>query len=283
MRLFPARSGPERRGLADGLAVFSLVAPLFLLSADLLQVVLSYPPPRSPVPLSHVTLENSGTALLRIRLFDTWAGLEVVLAVLVLLGLRRLALLVVIPAMLVYFGVGNTGLYWIPDPLVLITAGVLLLEFAALLGSPGPRHGRGLVSWRYGVMLLLAAGSFQAFADWYALTAPPYFRWLLHPGAAGYLVTGTVLAVAALVLAVVFRLNRYFLLAFAAACYPCAIQLVFNQGPAGLLLRPNLLGNPSPAHLAVLFAPPVLFALGVVFTAAVRRYGRASAEPAAPA
>jgi hypothetical protein len=287
MRLFPARSGPERRGLADGLAVFSLVAPLFLLAADLLQVVLSYRLPRSPVPLSHVNLESSGAALLRIQLFDTWAGLEVVLAVLVLLGLRRLALLVVIPAMLVYFAVANTWLYWIPDPLVLITAGVLLLEFAALLGSPGPRHGRGLVSWRHGVMLLLAAGSFQAFADWYALTAPLYFRWILHPGAARYLVTGTVLAVAALVLAVVFRLNRYFLLAFAAACYPCAIQLASSLGrgdPLGLLpFRTHLLGNPTPAHLAILFGPPLLFVLGVVFTTAMRAGARAPADPAAPA
>ncbi len=286
MRLRPPRSGPERRDLADGLAVFSLVAPLFLLAVGILQVVLPYPPPRSQVSLSHAYLESSGAALLRIHRFDTWAALEVVLAVLVLLGLRGLALLVVIPGMLGYFAVANTGLYWIPDPLVLITAGVLLLEFAALLGSPGPRHGRGLVSWRHGVMLLLAAGSFQAFADWYALTAPPYFRWLLHPGAAGYLVTGTVLAVAAVVLAVVFRLNRYFLLAFAAACYPCAVELVFNQGRAGLLglrLRPNLLGSPSPAHLAVLFGPPVLFGLGVVLAAAVRVLVRASADPAAPA
>jgi hypothetical protein len=277
MRLFPVRSGPERRGLADGLAVFSLVAPLFLLTADLLQVVLPYRLPRSPVPLSHVTLESSGAALLWIRAFDISAGLEVILAVLVLLGLRRLAALVVIPAILVCVARPSPLLYWIPDPLVTITAGVLLLEFAALLGSPGPRHGRGLVSWRYGLMLLLAAASFQAFGDRYALTAPSYFRWTLHPGATAYLIAGTVLAVAALVLAVVFRLNRFFLLAFAAACYPCAIQLVFNQD------RPELLGNPSPAYLAVLFGPPVLFALGLLFTAAVRRYGRAPAEPAAPA
>jgi hypothetical protein len=285
MRLWPGRSGPERRDLADGLAVFSLVAPLFLLAADVLQVVLPYRPPRSPFLFHPGNLESGGVALLRVHFFDIWAGLGVILAVLVLLGLRWLALLA-IPAMLVYFAVSNMWLHWIPDPLVLITAGVLLLEFAALLCSPGPRRGRELATWRHGVMLLLAAGSLQAFALWYAVTTPPYYRWLFfpHPGAAGYLVTGAGLAVAALVLAVVFRLNRYFLLAFAAACYPCAIQLVFNQGRAGLLglrLRPDLLGNPSAAHLAVLFGPSLVFVLGVMVTAALRM--RASVEPAAPA
>ena len=286
MRLRPARSGPERRDLADGLAVFSLVAPLFLLAADVLQVVLPYRPPRSPFLFSPASLESGGVALLRVHFFDIWAGMGVILAVLVLLGLRWLALLA-IPVMLVYFAVSNTWLHWIPDPLVLITAGVLLLEFAALLGSPGPRRGRELATWRHGVMLLLAAGSLQAFALWYDVTTPPYYRWLFlpHPGVTGYLVTGAMLAVAALVLAVVFRLNRYFLLAFAAACYPCAIQFVFNQGRASLLglrLRPDLLGNPSAAHLAVLFGPSLVFVLGVMVTA-VRTGARAPADPAAPA
>jgi hypothetical protein len=284
MRLWPARSGPERRDLADGLAVFSLVAPLFLLAAGVLQVVLPYRPPRSPFLFSPANFESGGVALLRVHFFDIWAGLAVILAVLVLLGLRWLALLA-IPVMLVCFAVSSTWLRWIPDPLVLITAGVLLLEFAALLGSPGPRRGRELATWRHGVMLLLAAGSWQAFALWYDVTTPRFYRWqfLPHQGVTGYLVTGAILAVAALVVAVVFRLNRYFLLAFAAACCPCAIQFVFNQGRAGLLglrLRPDLLGNPSPAHLAVLFGPSLVFVLGVMVTAL---RVRASVQPAAPA
>jgi hypothetical protein len=285
MRLFPARPGRERRDLADGLAVFSLVAPLFLLAADILQVVLPYRPPPSPVPLFAGNREIGGAALARVHLFGITVGVEVILAVLVLLGLRWLALLA-IPALVVYVASASTWIPWIPYPLQLITAGVLLLEFAALPGSPGPRRGRELVNWRHGVMLLLAAGSFQAFAIWYAVTAPSLFWRLPHPGIAGYLITGTVLAVAALVLAVVFRLNRYFLLAFAAACYPCAIQLVFNQGRAGLLglrFRPDLLGSPSPAHLAVLFGPPVLFVLGLLLSATMRSRAQAPAEPAAPA
>ena len=136
-----------------------------------------------------------------------------------------------------------------PPPLQLITAGVLLLEFAALLCSPGPRRGRALVNWRHACVLLLAAGSFQAFALWYAATLQ-FFRWLLHPGVPVYLATGTALAAAALLLAVVFHLNRYFVLAFAVACYPYAIQLVSSVGrgdPLGLLrFRTHLLGSPRP-------------------------------------
>jgi hypothetical protein len=286
MRLWPPRSGPERRDLADGLAVFSLVAPLFLLAAGILQVVLPYRPPRSAVPLFTGNPEIGGVALLRVHFFDISVGVEVIIAVLVLLGLRWLALLAISGA-IVYVAVSSTWIDWIPYPLQLITAGVLLLEFAALLCSPGPRRGRALVNWRHGVTLLLAAGSFQAFALWYAATAPPFFRWLLHPGAPVYLATGTVLAAAALLLAVVFRLNRYFVLAFAIACYPYAIQLASSVGrgnPLGLLrFRTQLLGNPTPAHLAILFGPPVLFVLGVVFAAAVRAGARAPADPVAPA
>jgi len=51
MRLWPARSGPERRDLADGLAVFSLVAPLFLLAAGVLQGGAAVPATAQPVPV----------------------------------------------------------------------------------------------------------------------------------------------------------------------------------------------------------------------------------------
>ena len=92
-----------------------------------------------------------------------------------------------------------------------------------------------------------------------------------------YFLTGTALAVAAVVLAVIFHLNRYFLLVFAAACYPFAMQLAFSAFPA------NLLGNPTPAHLAVLFLPPVLLVLGLVGTAGMRARAQVPAKPASPA
>jgi hypothetical protein len=278
MRLFPGRSGPERRDLADGLAVFSLVAPLFLLAVDVLQVALPYHMPAGPFVLRVFgPREIGGVSLLRLHFFDIAVGCEVIVAALVLLGQRLLALLA-IPASVIYWAASSWWIPWMPYPLQLITAGVFLLEMAALLASPGPRRGRELVNWRHGVVLLAAAGAVQGFALWYAATARHIFTLALrHPVTPAYLVTGIGLAAAGVVLAVIFHLNRYFLLVFAAACYPFATQLAFSA------FRTNLLGNPTPAHLAVLFLPPVLFVLGLVGTAGIRAHAQLPAKPASPA
>ena len=92
-----------------------------------------------------------------------------------------------------------------------------------------------------------------------------------------YVITGIALAAAALVLAVIFHLNRYFLLVFAAACYPFAMQLAFSA------FRTNLLGRPTPAHLTVLFLPPALFVLALVGTAGMRARAQVPAGPASRA
>jgi hypothetical protein len=279
MRLFPGRSGPERRDLADGLAVFSLVAPLFLLAVDILQVALPYHLPAGPL-LPRVFegrhLEIGGLSLVRLHFFDIAVGCEVIVAALVLLGQRLLALLA-IPATVIYWAASSWWIPWMPYPLQLISAGVFLLEMAALLASPGPRRGRELVNWRHGVVLLVAAGAFQGFALWYAATGRPIFEWARQPVTPAYVVTGIALAVAAVALAVIFHLNRYFLLVFAAACYPFAMQLAFSAFHA------DLLGNPTAAHLTVLFLPPVLFVLGLVGTAEMRARAQGPAEPASPA
>jgi hypothetical protein len=276
MRLWPTRSGPERRDLADALAAFSLLGPLFLLAADVLLVALPYRMPPSPFPLRpfYPDTEIGGMALLRVHLFDISVGCEMIIALLVLLGLRWLAVLA-IPAAFAYFAASSWWIPWMPYPLQLITAGVYLVEMAALLGSPGPRRGRELVNWRYGAVLLLAAGGFQAFALWYAATGRPVLAWLPGRNVQVYLVTGIVLAAATVVLALVVRINRYFLLVLAAAWYPCAIQLGFSA------FRQDLLGHPTPADLLALFLPPVLFVLGILLTAAMRL--RVPAEPASPA
>ena len=277
MRLWPARSGPEQRDLADGLAVFSLVAPLFLLAVDVLQVALPYRLPGAPfLPPVLAHREIGGMSLLRVHFFDIAVGCQVIIAVIVLLGLRWLAL-VAIPGSVVVWAASSWWIPWMPYPLQLITAGVYLLEMAALLASPGPRRGRDLVTWRHAVVLLLAAGAVQGFALWYAATARRIWAQLPNPSVRVYLGVGVALAVAAVVLAVVLRLNRYFLLVFAAACYPYAVQLGFSA------FRQDPLGRPTPAYLLVLFLPPVLFALGIVFTAAARLRARAPAKPASPA
>ena len=277
MRLWPARSGPEKRDLADALATFSLLAPLFLLAADILLVALPYRSPPSPFLLRRFYADEiGGMALLRVHLFDIAVGCQLIIAVLVLLGLRWLAVLA-IPGAFAYFAASSSWIPWLPYPLQLITAGVYLLEMAALLGSPGPRRGRELANWRHGAVLLLAAGGFQGFALWYAATGRPILVWVPGRSATVYLVTGIVLAAATVVMAAVFRLNRYLLPIFAAACYPYAVQLGFSA------FRQNLLGHPTPANLLVLFLPPLLFVLWILLTAAMRQRVRVPAEPASPA
>lgn len=66
------------------------------------------------------------------------------------------------------------------------------------------------------------------------------------------------------------KLNRYFLLLLAVTCYPYAMQLAFTPASSGS----DLLGSPTPVHLAALFLPPVLFACGTVLAAVAPRRSR---------
>ena len=148
-----ARRQPTVRGsrdLADALALFSLLAPLVLLSASVLEVALPYkfslaePPARSPIVqglggtsgLGGVHLiTQSGLAA---RGFDEALGAQLVIAVLVVVGWRRLAL----GAVAASAGYWIFSGYWIPEPLQVLSTSIFILEAAALAASPGPRRGR---------------------------------------------------------------------------------------------------------------------------------------------
>ena len=67
------------------------------------------------------------------------------------------------------------------------------------------------------------------------------------------------LAVAAVSLALAWKLGRDLLLFLAVMCYPSAMELA-SSPPASS--GSDLLGSPTPLHLAALFLPPVLFACG---------------------
>jgi hypothetical protein len=91
------------------------------------------------------------------------------------------------------------------------------------------------------------------------------------PTAATDNLAGSVLlAVSVVVLAAVWKLSPYFLLLLAAMFWPYAIQLAFVSTGG----TTDLLGNPTPLHLVALYMPPVLFACGVLLTAAVPRRSR---------
>jgi hypothetical protein len=93
MRLRGPGPGPENRPWVDALALFSLVAPLFLLLVDILNVALSYRlrlETRIPflVRAFGPDPEIGGLPLLGVHIFTITVGAEVVIAVLVLAGLR---------------------------------------------------------------------------------------------------------------------------------------------------------------------------------------------------
>jgi hypothetical protein len=275
MRLRGPGPASENRPWADALALFSLVAPLFLLLVDILNVALPYrfrPSPRIPFFArafgGHP--EIGGFPLLSVHIFTIMVGAEVVIAVLVLLGLRWAAL-AALAATAVYWVAAGQSIPWIPYPLQLLTTGVFIVEAAALVASPGPRRGRQLVNWRLGVVLVVAAAAVHVSTFRYdTMTFPG--RWLIpQPSVASvYLAVSVVLAVTAVALAVVWKLNRYFLLLLAAMFWPYAIQLAFVSTGGST----DLLGNPTPLHLVALYLPPVLFACGVLLTAVAPRRTR---------
>lgn len=278
MRWQAATSRVPDPGWADGLAMFSLAAPLFLLVIDVLEVVLPYRLPENVFSRPFGAAQQiGGLSLLSQRGFDFAAGGQVIIAVLVLLGLRRLAL-AAIAAAAVYWIVTQ---YWIPEPLQLFSTGVYLLGGVALIASPdlkglkGLRGGRHLMRWGHGVALLLIAVAVQISTIRYDMLAGPG-RFLLGPGRADtapYTAASVALAVIAAGLMVVFKLNRYLLLLLAALLYPYVMQLAFSPGASGS----DLIGSPTPVHLAVLYLPLLLLA-GAAALVAVRL--RAGGQPA---
>jgi hypothetical protein len=271
----PAATG-ESRPWPDALALFSLVAPLFLLLVDVLVVALPYRlqvSTRVPMLARLYALhpEIGGVPLLSVPVFDVTVGIGVLVAVLVLLGLRWMAL-AAMAASVIYWIAVRQSIPWIPYPLQLLTTGGYLLETAALIASPGPRRGRQLVNWRYGVVLLVGAAAVQLSTFLYDARSTP---WWLSGGAPPapptvWLVSSVVLAVAAVILAVAWKLSRYLLMLLAVMCYPYAMQLAFTPSSSGS----DLLGSPTPVHLAALFLPPVLFACGTVLAAVAPRPSR---------
>ena len=283
MRLRSVPAALRNQEWADALALFSVAAPLFLLAADVLEVVVPYRVPvtaRLPFLLRGFggTPVIGGLSLLRIPFFDIAAGCQVIIAALVLLGLRWLAV-AAIGVSAGYLAVASQWIDWIPRPLQLLTAAGYILTAAALLGSPGPRRGRQLLTWGHGLVLLLAAGAVQASTLRYdAASGPAQILSPRPPDTGTYLVISVVLAVAAVIVAVVVRMNRYLLLLLAVMFYPYVMQVAFPANSSS----GDLLGHPTPSHLTLLFLPPVLVAAVAALTAIVRRRVPPSAEPGQP-
>jgi hypothetical protein len=272
MRLRLLGSGSESRPWADALALFSVVAPILLLSATILEVALPYqlpPPTQSPflARLLGPHPQVGGLHLLSFQGFDLVLGCQVVLVGLVLLGLRWIALAAIVASV----GCWILGLYQVPDLLQVLSASVYILVAAALTASPGPRRGRELMSWRYGIVLLLTAAAIQVSTLRYEATTP-FVRFLARNSldTAVYFVLSVVFTVAAASLAVIWKMSRYFLLLVAVLLYPYVLQIAFPMNSTD----DDLIGHPTPGHLAFLFLPPLLLAFGAILSAVTPRRSR---------
>jgi len=282
MRLRRAGWGPVNQAWADALAVLSVAAPLFVLVAALLEVAVPYhlPPAHQDPALFRMPgapRELGGPSLLNLGLGIT-LGCQVIVAGLALLGRRRLALLPVAATagLWIVTGYGNASWAWIPDQLQPLVATALLLEAVALAAPPGSGPARRLVNWRHGLVLLLAAAAVQVltllddagdpFADKGKLVRATAHssQWLSvrGPGIWGYVILAAVLAATAAGLAVALKINRFFLLLTVALLYPVMLELAVSA-PGDW----QLIGIPSPGHLAVLFLPPLVLLTGAIISA----------------
>ncbi len=278
------RPGRSNQRWPDALALFSVAAPVFLVIVAVLEVAVPYhlpPGGRAPFPAALGRREIGGLSLLSVPFFDVAAGLQVVVAAFALLGWRRLTLTAMGASVLywiVYWVVYVYGISSVPDALQLLTATAYLLGAAALLASPGPRRGRHLMNWRLWAVLLPAAAFVQVTTLLQYATSPLVRLWGPRlPDTSGYLVLSVVFAAAAVALAVALKLNRYFLLLLAAMFYPYVMQLAFSA--ALRASSTNLLRNPTPAHLAVLFVPPLLLACWTMLTAIRPGHSRFMTSP----
>jgi len=257
--------GP-RGGWASALALFALIAPLFLVLTDILQVTVPAEWARAPglaerfhlqvtVPAGWALapgrverLHAGGTQLLSHPGFLVLVGGHVIVAAAVFAGLRRTALAALLVAAVVDFGHwAHLTSFNVLGPgltVVLLTGAVFLLEVFALAVAD-PRAARRLVTGRHAVTVLLLAAAVQAwsFAADASAESP-------RSPANAYLVTGFILAAIALALPLVLGLGWRFSLLSAAVCYPCALGVAFIYMPPLLIV---------PTKVA-LYLPPLLVA-----------------------
>jgi hypothetical protein len=283
--------GP-RGGWPFALADFALVAPLFLLLTDILQVAFPYSEsqavlrsrislaeahgvPAAAIPRSALIAQHiGGPPLLGQTGFLLLVAGQLIVGAAVLAGARRTALAAVAIAAsadVMRWHSVNT-LQQGTGHLAFLTLAVFLLE-AAALAVAGPRAARRREGWRLAFPVLVLAAATQLWVlDFDAARAGEVMT--AHEGEL-HVSSGNTVMVAALALTVLAVLLPLPLglgwrtsLLFAAACYPLTILAAVTRvdpfGPSlGLLPRALGLGllPPPEAHtaiVAILFLPPLL-------------------------
>ena len=153
VRCQPSRSGSEP-GWRDALAVLSVVLPLIVLTTTAVQEAWY-------LHAYQGTLTYSDVRMWVIPSLAVQFTAPLALLALALLRLRRGAALVAVAALtgLAYLaGWQNLRLEYLTtfNPYILLAVG---LQIAAVAGSPGPRRGLQLLTWKHAAFAVIAAGA----------------------------------------------------------------------------------------------------------------------------
>ena len=290
--------GP-RGGWPFALSAFALVAPLFLVLTDILQVAFPYPESQAAVqrrlsllkgrgvpaadilPSGFVPQHVGGPQLLSQPAFLILVAGHLIVAAAVLAGLRRTALAALVIAAAADY-TQWTALHVLQPgtgTLAFLTIAVFLLE-AIALASADPRAARRREGWQqvFPVLALAAAAQLLALSYDAARGGDLMFSngGELHATSGSpFMVTGCVLALLAVLLPLPLGLGWRASLLLAAACYPLVILAATASGPAFGRLPQTLGTGPVSAPVAhmiilsILYLPPLLV-LGRAVTRTVR-------------
>ena len=276
-----ARLRGPRGGWPFALAAFALVAPLFLVLTDILQVAFPYsesqaamqgrisilrahgvPAARIP-PSSLVPAHVGGLQFLSQPAFLVLVAGHVIVAAAVLAGLRRTALAaLVIAAAADYtqwtaFHVLHPG----AGTIAFLTIAVFLLEVIALAAAD-PRAARRREGWQHVFPALALAVAAQLLA--LSFDASRVGGELHVPSGNTIMVIGCLLTLLAVLLPLPLGLGWRASLLLAAACYPLVILAAAAFGPSFGRLPQTLGTGPMPAPVAhtiivtILYLPPLL-------------------------
>ena len=243
--------GP-RGGWRFTLAAFALVAPLFLVLTDILQVAFPYwesqaslrsrvsfqqahPLPGAGIPQSFFARQHvGGLQLLSQPAFLLLVVGHLVVAAAVINGMRRTALAAVVIALAV--DAAEWGSFQAFHPgvgtVAVLSIGVFLFEAVALVGAD-PRAARRREGWEHVVPALVLAIAVQVWALAFDGSSVAVNGGTVgEPTGDALLVVGFVLALLAVLLPLALGLGWRASLLLAAACYP----LVFLGALTGVLL-----------------------------------------------
>jgi hypothetical protein len=275
MRLRLVQPYPGDAG-ADALAIFTVVAPLLLVGAAVVTLVLHlarFPPtpgiPASVGPALRRSLEAFYTHrhILELRYtngIDFMARAEIALAIAAALRLKAVALALTAITLGWWIFSGQYE-FSAADPFDEFFLICCLLQAAALLASLGPRRGLQLLTWKSLTVLVAAAAALTiSWTFWMRLAFKGFGPSESQPRELVAATTAVVLIGA--VVALASRPGRYLVSLYATMFYPIALYL-------GSVAENDL----RPIPLAVKILPPLIVGCGIIVVAR-RRAGRLGSE-----